>query len=135
VVARGSAAERVAFCETRRRSGADGEGQASGLEVTQTPRIVQALSRVEIEGRSIAFEYGLLLRHRAASGPVESWHVTLLRVSVADMLWAENRPKPECELLAETQRGEKLSGCASLVGSASAPDSLRLVGSSALRAG
>ena len=90
---------------------------------------------MEIEGRSIAFQYGLLLRRRAAKGPEESWHVTLLRVSLQDMLWAESRPRQECDLVAETRRGEKLSGRASLVGFASAPGSLRLIGTSSLRAG
>jgi hypothetical protein len=87
---------------------------------------------VEIDGRSIDYEYGLLLREKAANQFTKSWHITLLRVPLQDMLWAERRPGQECELVAETQRGERLSGRASLVGFASAPDSLRLIGASPL---
>jgi hypothetical protein len=90
------------------------------------------LGKVEIDGRSIAFEHGLLLR-RTESRPAESWHITLLRVPLGDMCWTEGRARQGCELLAETQRGERLSGRATLVVFASASDSLRLVGVSALR--
>ena len=86
------------------------------------------LASVEIDGHSIAFQSGLLVRRKATARLPESWHITLLRVQSRDMCWAEGRARQECELLVKTQRGERLSGRATLVGYASASDSLRLVG-------
>jgi hypothetical protein len=88
---------------------------------------------VEINGRSIAFEYGLLVRRRATPRRPESWHVSLLRVPSQDMLWAESEAGQECEIYLQTQRGERLKGRASLISRSSAPDSLRLIGIVALR--
>ena len=95
--------------------------------------IVQLLASVEIDGHSIAFASGLLLRRKATTRLPESWHITLLRVPTQDMCWAEGRAGQECELQVQTQRGAKLSGRASLVNRESAPDSLRLIGVSPLR--
>ena len=93
---------------------------------------VQPLERLEIDGRSVAFEYGLLLYHHTGDEPADSWHVTLLGVPPQDLRWAVRRPRRECGLLAVTERGQRLCGHASLVASPSASDSLRLIGTSPL---
>ena len=70
---------------------------------------VQLLERLEIDGRSVAFEHGLLLCHQTGDEPADSWHVTLLGVPLQDLRWAVRRPRQECGLLAVTECGQRLS--------------------------
>jgi hypothetical protein len=51
------------------------------------------------------------------------------------MLWAEGEAGPQYELQVLTQRGEQLSGRASLLSRRSAPDSLLLIGAFLLTTG
>ena len=73
-----------------------------------------------------------MLRRSATSRSVKSWYVILLRVPSQDIGWAQARAGQECELQAETWRGEKLHGHVSPVDSGTTADSLRLTGVSPL---
>ena len=75
------------------------------------------------------------MRRAATPQSAKAWHVTLLRVSCEDMLWAADRAGQEGELQAQTQRGEELIGRATIVDRRSAVDSLLLLGVSSLRIG
>ena len=94
---------------------------------------VRLLEAVEIDGRSIAFDYGVVLVDAAEKGGGADWHALLLRVASGDALRVASRAQMECAVMARTREGEVLVGSALVVPFASTPDGLRLVGSSALR--
>lgn len=90
------------------------------------------LSTIEVDGRSIAFEYGLLLCYPGADERNDCWRIMLLRVPVQDAVCIGPASRRECALLAMTLDGEQLGGRARPLPLRSAPDCLRLIGTSPL---
>jgi len=93
-------------------------------------REMRLLGEAELDGRAIGFEYGFLLSHLDGDA---DWHVVLLRVPPADMLCVGADPEADCALVALTLEGECLVGGARALPFRSAPDGLRLIGTSPLK--
>jgi hypothetical protein len=96
---------------------------------------IQPLTRIELDGRSVEFEYGMLLHGRGRLSGAD-WHVVLLRVPLNDVLAVGSASAQECAVAAETAGGEILAGRARVLPFDTAADCLRLIGTSSLeRAG
>jgi hypothetical protein len=96
---------------------------------------MQPLSEIEVDGRPITFDHGMLLLHQMTGDIIGHWHIVLLRVPPADMLCVGADPEADCAVVAETDRGERLVGWAHPRPFKTAPDCLRLVGISPLEWG
>jgi hypothetical protein len=90
------------------------------------------LRSVVVDGRPICFGHGLLLRYSEAHGRGEHWHVMLLRVPPHDALCANPALRQRYRVLALTSDGKQLRGQARPLPFRSAPDCLRLIGTSPL---
>lgn len=90
------------------------------------------LESVELDGRPIAFERGLLLRYGRADEPTWSWHVMLLCVPPQDALWIGPAWRREYALLASALDGQRLSGSVRALPFRSVPGCPRLIGVSPL---
>ena len=90
------------------------------------------LSSVEVDGRQIAFEHGLLLSDPGADEHNDCWHIMLLRLPLDEVLCAAPASGQQHTVRAITLHGERLSGRARPLSFRSAPDCLRLIGTSAL---
>ena len=95
-------------------------------------RGMHLLARVEVDGRSISFGHGLLICHPEAGEDSDCWHVMLLRVPPEDELCANPSLRQRYAVLAITVEGRRYAGCARPLPFRSAPDCLRLIGTSSL---
>jgi hypothetical protein len=93
---------------------------------------VQRLAHVEVDARTLSFEYGLLSTAREEEEREDGWRLLLMHVACDDMLWAEATGKQEAMVWLTTSNGATMVGRARMVVFVTAPDCLRLEGSSPL---
>lgn len=91
------------------------------------------LARLEIDGRALYFEQGVVVLGLEAPG-VGRWHAVLRTASLATLA-APATPSAEGLLVARSLDGERLSGRVSLTGAAMGAGCLRLTGIGALQRG
>lgn len=100
--------------------------------MTETKTGLELLDSVEIGGREIHFEHGMLLLHRHANRGALDWYVVLLRVSLSDVTELTNDVPLDSPVLITTKAGRRFAGRAGATRFRTNLDGLRLIGTTQL---